>query len=195
MQALSDVSLAVPAGRVVGVIGPNGAGKTTLFNVVCGSVTPRHGTLRLDGALWHPRPQRLAYDGVARTLQGVGLFESLTVLENVATGVRPSVGSAGALIGTRRADRDEDRVRDEAWALLMALGIDRYGRQYPGTLPTAARKRVALARALAARQRLLLLDEPAGGLAAQEIEELASTIRVCRPPGARCCWWSTAWTW
>jgi branched-chain amino acid transport system ATP-binding protein len=174
--ALDAVSMAVPAGRVVGVIGPNGAGKTTLFNVICGFVAPERGTLALDGVAWRPRPDRLVGAGIARTLQGTGLFESLTVLENVAAGLRPRAGSASALFGLSRADRDERRLRDEAGTLLAQLGVDRYGSQFPATLPTGVRKRVALARALAARPRLLLLDEPAAGLAAHDIEELALII-------------------
>ncbi|WP_369700176.1 ATP-binding cassette domain-containing protein [Micromonospora sp. WMMA1996] len=86
LVALDDVSLRVPPGRVVGVIGPNGAGKTTLFNVVCGFVRPGTGTLTLDGRPFRPRPHRLTRLGIARTLQGVGLFPGLTVLENVVAG-------------------------------------------------------------------------------------------------------------
>src|SRR3954469_5121025 len=83
LVALDEVSLRVPPGRTVGVIGPNGAGKTTLFNVVCGFVAPTTGTITLDGSPLRPRPHRLARLGIARTLQGVGLFSGLTVLENV----------------------------------------------------------------------------------------------------------------
>ncbi|HEY0357702.1 MAG TPA: ATP-binding cassette domain-containing protein, partial [Mycobacteriales bacterium] len=86
LVALDDVSLRVPPGDVLGVIGPNGAGKTTVFNVVCGFVRPSSGSLTLDGAPLTARPPRLAGLGIARTLQGVGLFGGLTVLENVMTG-------------------------------------------------------------------------------------------------------------
>ncbi|MEV4389802.1 ATP-binding cassette domain-containing protein, partial [Micromonospora sp. NPDC049580] len=86
LTALDDVSLRVPPNRVVGVIGPNGAGKTTLFNVICGFVTPQTGSLTLDGRPLRPRPHRLTRLGIARTLQGTGLFAGLSVLENVMTG-------------------------------------------------------------------------------------------------------------
>jgi branched-chain amino acid transport system ATP-binding protein len=169
----------VPADRVVGVIGPNGAGKTTLFNVVCGLVQPSTGSLTLDGRPLRPRPHRLTRLGIARTLQGVGLFAGLSVLENVMAGATNSAraGFASALFGLPRSDRDERRLREHALTILDGLGVaDRAGAA-PGTLPFAVRKRVALARALAARPRLLLLDEPAGGLGAEDIDELGTLIR------------------
>src|SRR5689334_12776138 len=88
LLALDDVSLRVPPGRVVGIIGPNGAGKTTLFNVLCGFVTPQAGAITLDGRPFRPRPHHLNRRGIARTLQGVGQFNGMTVLENVLVGAR-----------------------------------------------------------------------------------------------------------
>jgi branched-chain amino acid transport system ATP-binding protein len=160
LLALDDVSLRVPSGRIIGIIGPNGAGKTTLFNVVCGFVAPQSGTMTLDGRPFRPRPHRLARHGIARTLQGVGQFAGLTVLENVLVGVR-----SGA------------RPEQVAYAALERCGIAEHAAKLPGALPFAVRKRVELARALAARPRLLMLDEPAGGLDASEIAWLAALIR------------------
>ena len=179
LTALDDVSLRVPPGRVVGVIGPNGAGKTTLFNVICGFITPDSGSLTLDGRPLRPRPHRLARLGIARTLQGTGLFAGLTVLENVMAGATHTAraGFLPALLGLPRSDRDEERLRREALDVLDGLGIAGHADAAPGTLPFAVRQRVALARALAARPRLLLLDEPAGGLGAEDIAELAELIR------------------
>ena len=179
LTALDDVSLRVPAGRVVGVIGPNGAGKTTLFNVICGFVTPESGTLTLDGRPLRPRPHRLTRLGIARTLQGAGLFASLTVRENVMAGAAHTAraGLLPALLGLPRSDRDERRLRREAEEILDGLGIAGHADAAPDTLPLAVRQRVALARALAARPRLLLLDEPAGGLGAEDIAALAELIR------------------
>jgi branched-chain amino acid transport system ATP-binding protein len=164
---------------VVGVIGPNGAGKTTLFNVVCGFVRPDAGTLTFRGQPLRPRPQRLARLGVARTLQGLGLFGGLTVLENVMVGATVSARSGwwAGLLALPASDRDERRLRAAALDQLAALGIAGHAAALPGTLPYAVRKRVALARALIARPRLLLLDEPAGGLGPEEIGELAGLIR------------------
>jgi branched-chain amino acid transport system ATP-binding protein len=179
LVALEDVSLQVTPGRVVGVIGPNGAGKTTLFNVICGFVKPTTGSMTLNGQPFWPKPDRLNRNGIARTLQGVGLFAGLTVLENVMCGMTSLSRSnvLDALLGLWTSDSDERRLRREAEALLDEFGIRAYAKALPDMLPYAIRKRVALARALAARPSLLLLDEPAGGLGAEDIEELATLIR------------------
>jgi branched-chain amino acid transport system ATP-binding protein len=178
LVALDDVSLAVPAGGILGVIGPNGAGKTTLFNVVCGFVEPSSGTITFDGRPLRPRPHQLARKGIVRTLQGVGLFRGLSVLENVMAGATHTskAGFLSALFGLPRSDHDERRLRAEATDVLGEMGVADYAAAYPETLPYAVRKRVALARALVARPRLLLLDEPAGGLSAEDIDELAELI-------------------
>jgi branched-chain amino acid transport system ATP-binding protein len=180
LRALDGVDLAVPPDQVVGVIGPNGAGKTTLFNVVCGLVRPSDGTLTWDGAPLRPRPERLARLGIGRTLQSVRLFAGLTVLENVLVGATTTArsGFAGQLFAWPGADRDERRLRAQALGQLDRLGVAGYADQLPVAVPYAVSKRVALARALIARPRLLLLDEPAAGLAADEIEELAGLIRA-----------------
>jgi branched-chain amino acid transport system ATP-binding protein len=183
LVALDDVSLEVPPNGVVGVIGPNGAGKTTLFNVVCGFVRPDAGTLTWQGRPLRPRPHDLARLGIARTLQGVGLFDGLTVLENVMTGATHAarVGFASALFGLPRSDRDERVQRARALDRLAALGLAGHAEARPATLPYALRKRVALARALNAEPELLLLDEPAGGLSAEDVDELAELIQQLRP--------------
>jgi branched-chain amino acid transport system ATP-binding protein len=179
ITALDGVSLDVSQGEVLGVIGPNGAGKTTLFNVICGFVRPGSGTLSWRGkSLAGIRPHRLAGLGIARTLQGVGLFTGLTVLENVMVGAQRfrRAGVAGGLLGLPRADRDERALRERAHAALARVECADIGERRPATLPYAVQKRVALARALACEPELLLLDEPAGGLDAGELSELARTI-------------------
>jgi branched-chain amino acid transport system ATP-binding protein len=175
LQALDQVSLAVPAGRhITGVIGPNGAGKTTLFNVVCGFVRPQAGSLAWKGTpLRRHRPHDLAGLGIARTLQGLGLFPGLTVLENVMAGARPAF--LPALLGL--GGRSERAHRARALAVLERLGASDAAGRLPAQLPYGVRKRVALARALAAEPELLLLDEPAAGLSDAEIGELAELIR------------------
>jgi len=181
ITALDGVSVDVTPGEVLGVIGPNGAGKTTLFNVICGFVTPDSGTLSWSGAgPGEIRPHRLAALGIARTLQGVGLFPRLTVLENVMVGAERfrAAGVVSALLGLPRSDRDERSLADRAHAALGRLGCEEIGDRLPGTLPFAVQKRVALARALVSEPRLLLLDEPAGGLDAGELSELAELIRT-----------------
>jgi branched-chain amino acid transport system ATP-binding protein len=188
LVALENVSLQVQPGRIVGVIGPNGAGKTTLFNVICGFVKPHAGTVTLNGRQILPKPYRLTKLGIARTLQGVGLFDRMTVLENVVAGATHTArsGFASALLGLPRSDKDERRLRDEAMVLLEELGTAKYAQAYPLMLPYALRKRVALARALAAKPRLILLDEPAGGLSHEDIDELA-TLVVGLPERTQAC--------
>ncbi|MEU6038610.1 ABC transporter ATP-binding protein [Actinomadura sp. NPDC047616] len=183
LVALDAVSLTVPSGRVTGVIGPNGAGKTTLFNVICGFVRPRRGELRWRGrTLSRHRPHDLARLGIARTLQGVGLFPGLTVLENVLVGAdrHARSGFLGDLLALPRADRDERALRERAMARLDRLGVAGVAGRLPGELSYGVRKRVALARALAAEPDLLLLDEPAAGLSAGEIADLAELVRGLR---------------
>jgi branched-chain amino acid transport system ATP-binding protein len=179
ITALEEVSLEVSKGEVLGVIGPNGAGKTTLFNVICGFVKPQAGSLIWRGKpLTAVRPQRLASFGIARTLQGVGLFPQLTVLENVMVGAhrfrRARLWSA--LLGLPWSDRDERALAERAHAAMSKLGCEEVAGRLPATLPYAMQKRVAIARALASEPELLLLDEPAGGLDASELSELAKLI-------------------
>jgi branched-chain amino acid transport system ATP-binding protein len=183
ITALDAVSVSVAPGEVLGVIGPNGAGKTTLFNVICGFVTPRSGTLHWQGQpLRRMRPHALADLGIARTLQGVGLFAELTVLENVMVGAqrfaRPR--AITGLLGLPRADRRERELRDRALHTLEQLGCAELADRRPASLPYPLQKRVALARALAAEPSLLLLDEPAGGLGADDMSELTERIRGLR---------------
>jgi len=183
ITALDDVSMEVAAGEVLGVIGPNGAGKTTLFNVICGFVQPQSGALEWKGrTLTRVRPDRLAALGIARTLQGVGLFPGLTVLENVMVGAQRfrRAGVASALLGLPRSDRDERALRDRATVTLRDLGCEDVVDRSPQSLPYPVQKRVALARALVGEPELLLLDEPAGGLGADEVRELGEKIRSLR---------------
>jgi branched-chain amino acid transport system ATP-binding protein len=183
VTALEDVALEVAEGEVVGLIGPNGAGKTTLFNVVCGFVRPDAGHVTWRGrALDRVRPHELAGLGIARTLQGIGLFQGLTAVENVMAGAeaRRRAGLAWALLGLPRSDRDERALRAAALAELAAFGVEDVADRLPGTLPYPVQKRVALARALVSKPALVLLDEPAGGLAGDDISDLAARIRALR---------------
>ena len=180
LTALDAVSLVVPPGQVVGVIGPNGAGKTTLLNVLCGFVQPDHGEVRIGGQLQRAlRPHRLASLGVARTLQGVGLFGHLTALENVMVGAtsQATAGFWSSLLGLPPAGKDERKLADSAREALERAGAGQVADALPGQLSYGMRKRVALARALAGRPRLLLLDEPASGLDEAELAELGQLIR------------------
>jgi branched-chain amino acid transport system ATP-binding protein len=179
LVALDDVTLTVGSGQVVGIIGPNGAGKTTLFNVICGFVRPDSGTISLRGeSLDGVRPHNLVRLGIARTVQGVRLFPRMTALENVMVAGEHlhRTGLGFSLLGLRRADRAERALRDAALAALDRFGARDAAEARADTLPYGVQKRVALARALVAEPELLLLDEPAGGLGADDLSELAEAI-------------------
>ncbi len=184
ITALDAVSLAVAPGEVLGVIGPNGAGKTTLFNVICGFVEPAEGTMEWQGrTLARVRTDGLAELGIARTLQGVGLFGGLSVLENVMAGAQRFRRAGRAQRAARPAALGPRRARSCASApssVLGELGCQDVASRSPATLPYPVQKRVALARALVAEPQLLLLDEPAGGLGADDVRELAERIGALR---------------
>ena len=181
IAALSEVSLTARPGRVLGVIGPNGAGKTTLFNVACGFVRPDAGTIVWGGRELHGlRPHQLAGLGIARTLQGLGLFDRMTVLDNVLVGAdaqarcRLPVGAARP--AALRA-RGGAAARAGAGPCSTSSASRRTPTGYPGSLPYAVRKKVALARALVSEPELVMLDEPASGLSEDELAELGRRLR------------------
>jgi branched-chain amino acid transport system ATP-binding protein len=168
--ALDEVSLAVDEGEIAGLIGPNGAGKTTAFNVVTRLYKPESGEVLFGGeSLMRTPPHKVVRRGIARTFQNVELFPSMTVLDNVLVGAHAREG----LFKERAARRD-------AGAALDYVGLDALADRPVGGLPFATLKRVEIARALAARPRLLLLDEPAGGLAHEEVDDLATFITRMR---------------
>jgi branched-chain amino acid transport system ATP-binding protein len=168
--AIDDVSLDVEPGEIVGLIGPNGAGKTTLFNVITRLYKPDSGELEFDGkSLLHTPPYRIVRRGIARTFQNVELFRTMTVLDNVLVGAHTRTKSfAGAA------------ARGRALEVLDYVDIADVADRPVAGLPFGTLKRVELARALVADPRLLLLDEPAGGLNHEEVGELGSFIRRLR---------------
>jgi branched-chain amino acid transport system ATP-binding protein len=168
--AIDDVSLDVEQGQVVGLIGPNGAGKTTLFNVVTRLYKPDAGELEFAGrSLLHTPPHRVVRRGIARTFQNVELFRSMTVLDNVLVGSH-----------TRSAPFRGGGVQKRAEEVLAYVGIADVAHRPVAGLPFGTLKRVELARALVAEPRLLLLDEPAGGLNHEEVAELGTFIGKLR---------------
>ncbi len=168
--AIDDVSLDVEQGGIVGLIGPNGAGKTTLFNVITRLYKPDSGELEFDGkSLLHTPPYRIVRRGIARTFQNVELFRTMTVLDNVLVGAHTrSKSFAGAA------------ARARALEVLDYVDIGDVADRPVAGLPFGTLKRVELARALVADPRLLLLDEPAGGLNHEEVGELGSFIKKLR---------------
>jgi branched-chain amino acid transport system ATP-binding protein len=186
LTALDAVSLAVPPRHVMGVIGPNGAGKTTLLNVLCGFIRPDDGEVYFGGRRHQVRPYQLAALGVARTLQGVGLYSGLTALENVMVGAtcKAKAGFWSALLALPRAGREERMMRDLARQALDRVGAGQVADTRPAELPYGMRKKVALARALVAKPGLILLDEPASGLSEVELAELGALIRDLATEGS-----------
>jgi branched-chain amino acid transport system ATP-binding protein len=168
--ALDDVSLAVDEGQIVGLIGPNGAGKTTAFNVITRLYTPDSGGIVFDGTdLLKVPAHGIVRLGIARTFQNLALFQLMSVLENVMLG------------GHVREDlKSEKAARAAALEALGYLDLAQHARRPAAGLPFGTLKRIELARALVAKPRLLLLDEPAGGLNHEEVEELTALIRRLR---------------
>ena len=168
--ALDDVSLSLGEKQITGLIGPTGAGKTTLFNVITRLYSPHKGSIELDGRdLLRVRPHKIVRHGIARTFQNVVLFPSMTVLENVLVGAH-----------SRMHPFSERKGRAEALETLEYLNLDPLAERLASGLPFGTLKRIDLARALASKPRLLLLDEPAAGLNHEEVEELSSLIRALR---------------
>ena len=178
LRALNDVYLELGNNEVVGLIGPNGAGKTTLFNALCGLVTPDSGEFFLDGKKHSfPRTDALVELGIARTLQGVGLFADLTVLENVMIGAQHLARTGLISAALARNSKDENRIREKSRVALERVYAGRLADRRADTLSYPDTKRVAIARALVSEPKILMLDEPAGGLGAQDIEWLNVLIR------------------
>ena len=183
LAALSDVDLAVGAGEIFALIGPNGAGKTTVFNIVTGLYRPLAGHVRFDGHdLLVRAPHAVARLGVARTFQNTEVFRGLSALDNVLIGEHPRLrgGVIAAALGLPKVRQEEALARARAHSLLVRVGLADAAERDAAGLPLGLQKRLELARALALAPRLLLLDEPAGGLNPTETQELMQLIRSLR---------------
>ncbi len=183
LTALCDFDFALDPGQLVGLIGPNGAGKTTTMNVVTGVYRPTGGDIRLNGtSIAGRRPFAINRAGVARTFQNVRLFGGLSVLDNVLVGFNQSIahGFLGTVLRTPKHTR-EDRAHDrEALDLLQTFDLADRNEELARNLPYGDQRRLEIARALATRPKILLLDEPAAGMNPQEKLELMALIRLVR---------------
>lgn len=186
LVAVDNVSLTVATGSAHALVGPNGAGKSTLFNLISGVDQPSHGRVRIDGIDTTGLPaHEIAETGVARTFQNLALFDELTVVENVLIGshLNSTQRFWDSLLRTPRAFREEAELLDFAHDVLRFVDLDSYAGELAGDLAQGLRRRLELARALAAKPRLLLLDEPAAGLNPTEVDTLGTLIRKIRDQG------------
>ncbi|QBS37519.1 ABC transporter ATP-binding protein [Thermaerobacter sp. FW80] len=186
LVAVRDVSFEVREGEILALIGPNGAGKTTVFNLITGIYRPDAGDVFLGGRrVTGLPPHAMAALGVARTFQNLRLFRNLTVLENAMAGPhhRAWAGFWAAVLRTPAQRREEAWIRAEAEEALRRVGLWELRHALARNLPYGQQKRLEIARALAARPRLLILDEPAGGLNEQERAELVELVRRVRADG------------
>jgi branched-chain amino acid transport system ATP-binding protein len=186
LVAVNRVSFQVRRGEILGMIGPNGAGKTTVFNMITGIYRPDEGSIRLDGReLVGLRPHDITTLGIARTFQTIRLFPNLTVMENVMAGqfCRTRAGVWDAIVRSRRHRQEEEAIVEEADRQLAFMGLSHLAEELARNLPYGLQRRLEIARALATRPKLLVLDEPAGGLNDQETRELMDSVVRIRDSG------------
>jgi branched-chain amino acid transport system ATP-binding protein len=183
LTAVNDLDMDVRQDEIYGLIGPNGAGKTTVFNMLTKVYQPTRGTIKLDGedmAKLDPVQANMA--GVARTFQNIRLFENLSVLDNVKTGMHNSMKYSilTSILRLPKFYKVEKQADEEALELLDIFGLKEEADTIAGNLPYGAQRRLEIARALATHPKLLLLDEPAAGMNPQETEDLMTMIRTIR---------------
>jgi branched-chain amino acid transport system ATP-binding protein len=186
LTAVNRVSFAVDEGQVVGLIGPNGAGKTTVFNLITGNYRPDEGTVLFqEQAIGGLAPHRIVILGIARTFQTIRLFQNMSVVENVLAGChcRMRTGMFGSLFHTPGQRREEQDALAQAQAELAFVGLGDSGGQLAKNLSYGNQRLLEIARALATRPKLLILDEPAGGMNDQETQELIGLISRMRARG------------
>lgn len=179
LLALSDVSFSLLPGEIVGLIGPNGAGKTTVFNVITGVYKTSGGDVRYENqSLLGKRPHEILSLGIARTFQTIRLFNNMTAVENamVAQHCRSKRGVIGAILRTRSQKHEERRIRDRAREALSFMGVEQYADEVAQNLPYGLQRRLEIARALASKPKIMLLDEPAAGMNPSESMALMDDI-------------------
>ena len=183
LRAVSNVNLYIDEGELIGLIGPNGAGKTTAFNMITGVYTPTEGKIYFDGKPVNGKKSyQVTQMGMARTFQNIRLFSELSVLDNVkiAFNMHINYSLPQAIFRVKRYFSEEDTVTREALELLKLFHLDAHANDLAKNLPYGAQRRLEIARALATKPKLLLLDEPAAGMNPQETKELMEMIQWLR---------------
>ena len=183
LSALADVNLAIESGELVGLIGPNGAGKTTVFNLITGVYRPDQGHIIFDdNPMEGLLPYKICQRGVARTFQNIRLFKQLSVLDNVKIALHKDVPYQlyAAILRLPAFFRGEASIEEEARRYLRIFGLEEKQSEIASSLPYGEQRRLEIARALATRPRLLILDEPAAGMNPQETQNLMELIRWIR---------------
>jgi branched-chain amino acid transport system ATP-binding protein len=183
LRAVSDFNIQLEHGEIVGLIGPNGAGKTTVFNVITGIYTPTKGAIVFDGQnIVGKKTYQITQAGIARTFQTIRLFSKSSVIDNIkiAYHFRMSYGNIDAFLHTRKYWEGEQLVDDYAIDLLRLFHLEGHAEDVSGSLPYGAQRRLEIARALATKPKLLILDEPAAGMNPAEADELMEMIHWLR---------------
>ncbi|MGD8245442.1 MAG: ABC transporter ATP-binding protein [Anaerolineae bacterium] len=183
LTAVNHFDFEVPEGSIVSIIGPNGAGKTTYFNCVTGFYPFDEGEITFNGHLLNGRlPDQIARLGITRTYQNIRLFANMTAIENILVGMEPQLkrGWVGAVLGTRGTHKEEEWALEEALKLLQFVGLEGKGDLLAKNLPYGDQRRLEVARALAGRPSLLLLDEPTAGMNPRESAEMMDFFRHLR---------------
>jgi branched-chain amino acid transport system ATP-binding protein len=180
LVAVSHVSMTVSAGEIRGVIGPNGSGKSTLFNLISGvyKLDPGGRVAFAGEDITDREPHEIARRGIARTFQLLRIFADMSVIENLLVGTHPHIryGTGAALVGLGRVRAEERRLRQEMMELLAFIGLADYAEMPAGDMSIGQRRLLALARAMAMRPKLLMLDEPAAGLSPVNVDKLLATV-------------------
>ena len=179
VNALTEVSFDIKENSLFAIIGPNGAGKTSIFNCISGIYRPTSGMVKiLDQDIRTMRPDAIANLGLARTFQNIELFENMTTLDNILIGAHRHInyGSIAGLLFSKKARKEEEKARKIAEDIIDFLEIEEYRYSYILSLPYGIQKRIELARALAMKPKILLLDEPAAGMNNEETEDIARFI-------------------
>lgn len=190
LTAVSDLNFDIYPGELLSIIGPNGAGKTTLFNLLTGFYKPTSGTITfndIDITGW--KPHQVTRHGIGRTFQLTSIFKQSTVLENVMMGksLHAAVGVWGSVLRTPATRREEQRVREKAREILSFVGLGDKENRIAGGLTEEAQKRLSISMALATEPKLLLLDEPTGGVNLEEIRGLIELVGRIRKSGTSIC--------